>query len=586
MSLDAWLVLGILGGLFGLLIWGRFPTWAVFVGALALIITLGLATEEETFKGFSNTGVLSVVVLYAVAAGMYSTGAISIIADWIIGQPGTVRQANARILPATALGSAFLNNTPLVAMMIPVVEDLGRTMRLAASKMLMQLSAASILGGSSTLIGTSTNLIIAGLVLSELGEELGIFFPTRIALPAAAAGLVFLVFVAGRLLPSRGDDDPQRERRLYRAEFYVPEDSQLVGSSLGEAGLADPAGGKLLSIRRDGKDFTGVSSEFKLQVDDELTYSANIDSVPQLWTTLGLYPTTPREVSGREYAHHLVEVIVAVDPPYKGDSVGSLPFRELDDELKVVAVSRGGSPTDEPIRDVDIAAGDNFVFEVGEDFFQRGRVEAGFALMNPLRGHRIQRTDRAFVAGVIVIVMVLLPAFGVMSLLNAALLAVAALIATGSLTFRRTFRSVDWQTYVVLAAAVGLEPAVTNSGLADNIATLLSDLSGGNPYAALVVVFIGTIMLTNVISNAAAAALMFPIVLGLVADLDVNWEPFVAILMVAASCALINPAGYQTHLMVQKPGGYTFADFAKVGIPLTIIVGLVAVPLAPLLYGL
>lgn len=586
MTGDAWLTLGIVLGLFALLAWGRFPAWAVFVAALTLILTLGIADEGETFQGFSNTGVLTVVVLYAVAAGMYSTGAISIIADKFIGRPETTRQANARILPATAAGSAFLNNTPIVAMMIPVIQDLGRTMRLSASKMLMQLSHGSILGGAATLIGTSTNLIIAGLVLDRLGEDLTVFFPTRIGLPAAAVGVLFLIYFAGRLLPEQADEGAAEERRLYRAEFYVPQDSPLAGTTLWEAGLAHPAGGKLISIRRGDRVLTEVASDLRLERGDVLIFAANIDGVAGLWSKIGLYSSTPREVTGHEHAHHLIEVVIAADADHEGRAVGALPFRAFDSELKVVGVSRNGQPADGPIEDVDVAVGDNYVLEVSDDFYDASGLESEFALTNRLRGYRIQRVDRAWQAGAIVVSMVLLSAFGIMSLFNAALLAVAALMATGCLTFRRAIRSIDWEVYIVLAAAVGLEPAVSNSGLGDVIADGLADMAGGNALVALVVVFAGTVVLTNVISNAAAAALMFPIVLGIADGLDANWEPFVAILMLGASCALINPAGYQTHLMVQKPGGYTFSDFVKVGLPLTVIVGAVAIPLAALLYGL
>ncbi len=252
----------------------------------------------------------------------------------------------------------------------------------------------------------------------------------------------------------------------------------------------------------------------------------------------------------------------------------------------MVAMSRGGTTPDQPIGALNAAAGDNFVLEVSDDFFAAEGLETEFALMKRLRGYRVQRTGRAMVAGLIVLTMIAFSAFGVMSLLNAALLAVAALLATGSLTFRRAFRSIEWETYVVLAAAVGLAPAVTNSGLADEIADILSAISGDQALIALIVVFVGTVVLTNVVTNAAAAALMFPIALGIAADLDVNWEPFVAVLMLGASYAFINPAGYQTNLMVQKPGGYTFIDFVKVGLPLSLIGGAVAIPLAPLLYGL
>ena len=188
MTTDAWLTLGLIVVLLVLLIWGRFPTWAVFAGTLTAILTLGLAPESEALSGFSNSGVLSVVVLYVVAEGMYRTGAISLIIDRVVGLPGSERAANLRILPVTAVGSAFINNTPIVAMLVPVVADLGRSAKLAVSRIYMGVSNASVLGGSTTLIGTSTNLIVAGLVFATYGVELTVFFPTAVGLPAAIVG--------------------------------------------------------------------------------------------------------------------------------------------------------------------------------------------------------------------------------------------------------------------------------------------------------------------------------------------------------------------------------------------------------------
>ena len=230
-----------------------------------------------------------------------------------------------------------------------------------------------------------------------------------------------------------------------------------------------------------------------------------------------------------------------------------------------------------------MASGDNIVLQV--DAERADDRPDGLALARKVAGYRVQRTDRAVAAMVIVGAMVLLNALGVMSLVNAALLASAALIATGCLSFRAAIGAIDWETYIILACAVGLEPAVTNSGLADVIADLLSRLAGGSPVLGLVVVFIGTVMLTNLVTNSAAAALMFPITIGIAASLGAPWEPFVVVQMLACSYAFMNPAGYQTHLMVMKPGGYTFGDFAKVGIVLTVVLGVVVVGLATALYG-
>ena len=236
-----------------------------------------------------------------------------------------------------------------------------------------------------------------------------------------------------------------------------------------------------------------------------------------------------------------------------------------------------------PIADETVRAGDLAILEVESEWLDRPH-EDDLLLVREYGRFRVQRAERDVTATVIVATMVLLSAFGVMSLLNAALLASIALIASGCLPFRAAWESIDWQTYVVLAAAVGLEPAVTESGLAEVLADGLGVIAGDSIIVSLAVVYAGSILLTNLVTNAAAAALMFPIMAGMVTALDTAWQPFVAVLMLGCSYAFINPAGYQTSLMVMKPGGYKFFDFVRVGVPLTVVVGAVAIPLAVLLY--
>jgi di/tricarboxylate transporter len=583
MTTDAWLTLGVLVVLFGLLIWDRWPTWIVFSGALAAILTLGLATETAAVSGFSNTGVLTVVVLYVVAAGMYRTGAISLVIGILVRQPRNERDANLRILPATAFGSAFLNNTPIVAMLVPVVHDIGRSARLSVSKIYMSVSDSSILGGASTLIGTSTNLIIAGLVADSLGVELGIFFPTRVGLPVAILGILLLVFVAGYLLKTKeaGEDEDELRRR-YRAEFFLPEGSHLAGDTVAEAGFSDPVGSELMQLTRDGQSLD-IEPDLEFVAGDELVFEADIEALPTLWSTIGLVASNPPGTGDDQYANRLVEAVVSNRSELIDAGIDGL--LEDDAYSKLVGMSRAMAAVDRPLDEMTIAAGDNLVLEVTEEGLEDRREDL-FALTRRLRGYRIQRVGRAWLAGLVVVAMVLLSAFGIMSLFNAALLAVAALLVVGAIGFRSAWDSIDWKTYVILACAVGLEPAVTESGLADVIADGLSSLAGGRAFVALVVVYLGAVLLTNVVTNAAAAALMFPITIGLVESLGVPWEPYIAILMLGCSYAFINPAGYQTHLMIQKPGGYSFMDFVRVGVPLTLILGVVAVPLAALLYGL
>jgi hypothetical protein len=240
MSVDAWLMVGILVIMFAFLAWDRFPAWLVFMGTLTTAMTLKLAPAEALLTGFSNTGVMTVAALFPVAAGMYATGAISLLSQRLIGRPESLTSAQIRIFPPMALGSAVLNNTPMVAMMIPVVRDLARTTGLAGSKIYLGLSFMAILGGSMTLIGSSVNLIIGGLVSSALERgalkgmaPLGVFDPIWIGLPATLAGLAFMILVGTRLLPDRTSQDGVGvPKRIYRGELAVEENSFLAGKTL------------------------------------------------------------------------------------------------------------------------------------------------------------------------------------------------------------------------------------------------------------------------------------------------------------------------------------------------------------------
>lgn len=627
MSFQAWTMLAILAIMFALLIWNKLPAWLVFVGTLAVSMTLRLAPEEDLLKGFANTGVATVGVLFVVAAGMYSTGAITLIADRLIGLPKTLSSAHMKILPPVAIGSAFLNNTPLVAMMVPVIRDITQAARLAGSKIYIPLSFASILGGAATLIGTSTNLIIAGLVADAIAggalqdmDPVSIFDPTLIGLPAAIVGIAFLMTVGTRLLPQPPEQAAKvAERRLYRAEFLVLPDSPMIGKTAADIGLAEADGYKLVDLeqaneaeappepepkrglfhrfslfkrrRRISKKVTEPSAPpvaaQVLQAGDIMVFHADTDSLPGLWAKIGLKPAVgSAEMGKNRFEHRLVEVVVAPEHPAAGRLVSELPVRqEPPYKAEIVAVSRNGQPLEIPILDTRIEGGDNAILEVEDNFFYETRAETEFALTRRLRGYQVQRTDRSVTATVITVIMVVLAALNIMSMLNAGLLAALAMLITGCLPLDRAWRSIEWDTLVVLGAAVGLESAVTATGLSQVIADMLAILGGDSATVALAVVFLGAIIMTNVITNAAAAAFMFPVALSMANGLGVSFMPFAMILMLGTSYAFINPAGYQTNLMVQGPGGYTFVDYVKVGLPLTILVGIVAVLLAPLVYG-
>ena len=581
---------------FGFLIFTRLPPAAVFVGALTLTITFKLAPLADSLKGFSNPGVLTIGALFMIAAGMYSTGAVSILSEKFIGRPKSTLGAQFKILPHIAFGSAFLNNTPLVAMMIPVIRDLSHSCGLDSKKLFIPLSYASILGGTCTLIGTATNLVINGLINEAIEhngsdlphlEQIGMFDLSWVGVPLTIAGLAFLMVFGRWLLPSsplKGDLQKEMERKLFRVELEVDPKGPLVGKTLEDAGLADSDGFSVICYHR-SQNVLEFGPGTILQPSDLIGFSVDIDGAKFLWATIGLQPLyASKNVKADRHRHHLVEVAVSRRSSFLGQQIGELEQEDREFEVWLVGFARGEAAMNYPLRSAVIQAGDVALLEVKDAFFYRNRNEVEFSMTKKLRGALIQRTDKAMIATLITATMVFSVAFGWMSMLNAALLAAGAMLMTGCMDLRAAGKSVDFATLVVIASAMGLESAVTASGLSDHIGNFLGEIGGNNVYIALAVVFLGCIIMDAMVTNVASAVFMFPIAMTMASGLGVSFMPFVITVMVGASCSFISPVSYQTNLMVYGPGGYSFGDFVKIGVPLSILVGAITVGLAPVIF--
>lgn len=581
---------------FGFLIFTSLPAAAVFIGALTLTITFKLAPLADSLKGFNNPGVLTIGSLFMIAAGMYSTGAISILSEKMIGRPKSVLKAQLKILPHIAFGSAFLNNTPLVAMMIPVIRDLARSCRLDAKKLYLPLSYASILGGTCTLIGTATNLVINGMINETIKrggpdmpsiEPVGMFDLSLIGVPVTVAGLAFIMLSGRWLLPrssGKGSVQQRRERRLFRVELKVHPDGPLVGKTLEDAGLDSSDGFSVISFHHN-KNIQEYGPATILRPNDLLSFSTDIDGAKFLWATIGLQPLyATKDVKAHRHRHHLVEVVFSRRNSLLGQRVGELENEEREFEVWLVGFARGQAAMDTPLNDALIQAGDVALLEVKDKFFYRNRNEVEFSMTKKLSGARIQRTDKALIATLITVAMVFSVAFGLMTMLNAALLAAGAMLLTGCMDLRAAGKSVDFGTLIVIASAMGLESAVTASGLSGHIGTFLAELGGNNVYIALAVVFLGCIIMDAMVTNVASAVFMFPVAMTMASGLGVSFMPFVITVMVGASCSFISPVSYQTNLMVYGPGEYSFGDFVKIGLPLSILVGFITIGLTPVFF--
>jgi di/tricarboxylate transporter len=597
MTVDQYITVAILVLTFILLIRGKITPVAVFVGALTLTITFHLAPLKESLKGFSNPGMLTVGALLMVAAGMYRTGAITLITDKLIGRPKTLLAAQAKILPPVAVGSAFLNNTPLVAMFIPVVRDLAKIRRLPAPRLYIPLSFASILGGTCTLIGTSTNLVVAGMVIDYLAKagpnaaplrEIAMFDLAWIGLPATIAGIVFMMLTSRFLLPGTKETDSTADiTRFFGTEFKVTADAPIIGKSLEDMGYFNASGFKLLALKRNGEDEVEIEPYSKLEAGDVLVFSAMLETIPDLWGTSGLEPvygTEVQEMVSARHSHRLVEAVVSRRSMALGRKIKELPLKESSVQSSIIAISRGGRPIEGLMSEVQVEAGDVAVLEVDELFFHENQRLAQLSMVRRLTGARIKRYDRAAYATLITIAMVVVVAAGWMTMLNAALLASGAMVLTGCMSLRQAGNSLEFKTLIIIASAIGLEAAVTGSGLSAIIADVLGFIGGSNPHMALAVVFVGCIIMDTMITNVASAVFMFPIAMVMAGSLGVNGMPFAITVMVGASCSFISPMGYQTNLMVYGPGGYKFTDFVKIGIPMTVVVGVITLMLAPIVW--
>ncbi|NKN33674.1 SLC13 family permease [Marichromatium bheemlicum] len=556
-------------------------------GALTLLLVSGVLTAEEALAGFANPGMLTVGVLYVVVSGLAETGAIGWLGPRLLGRPRGPRAARARLMAPVAALSALLNNTPVVAIFIPAAQDWARRHRLELSRLLIPLSYAGIVGGTCTLIGTSTNLVVNGLYVEHQGGAgLGLFEPLWIGLPVTLITLGFLLLAGDWLLPRRQPPAAgYGDLREYVAEMLVEPGSALVGRSIEAAGLRQLPGLFLVEIERGAQVLPAVSPQAVLQAGDRLVFVGAIDSMMELQRTRGLIPATDQvfKLDLPRPGRCFVEAVLSDKSPLIGLSVRDGRFRNRYDAV-IIALSRNGRRVHGKIGDIVLAPGDTLLLETRPDFVERQRNVRDFLLVSQIGDSHPLEHRRAPLAIAIVLAMVAVVAFGWLSMLEAALLAAGSMILTGCTSGRIARRAPDWQVLVVIATSFGIGAALEKTGAAALLAGGLIGLADGQPWPALGLVFVATALLTSLATNNVAAVLVFPIAVETARTMGVALEPFVLTLMVAASASFATPIGYQTNLMVFNVGGYRFGDFVRIGVPLTLLVGLVTVMLTPLVW--
>lgn len=587
MPLEAWFTVIVVLTILVSLVMTRIGADIILMAGLTLIIGFGVLSPAEAFSGFSSSGLVTVGVLYVVVSGVMETGVVYAVAERLLGRPRSERWAQFRLMLPVSTASAFLNNTPVVAMLVPVLQDWARRHRLSVSKLMIPLSYAAILGGTCTIIGTSTNLVISGLVAEDATlSPVGFFEIAWLGLPSLILGTAFILVTGRWLLPDRQSSitEPSSPKE-YSVEMLVESESQLVGRSIEQAGLRQLPGLYLAEIERNGSILPAVPPSERLHSDDRLVFVGNVDSVVDLYKIRGLVPA-PDQIFKLHSPRHervLIEAVVSSESPIMGKTVRDARFR-THYEAVVLAVARGGRRLPGKVGDIVLSLGDTLLLEARPSFMERYRHSRDFLLVSALDGGSPPRHERGGIAALILVGMVLVAAFTEVSMLVAVLVAAGLMLATRCTSASKARRHIDWQVLVTIGAAIGLGHALEQSGAASAIAEAWIGFAGLNPWVALLAVYLLTSAFTEVITNNAAAVLMFSIAKATAVGLEVSFSPFVFVVMMGASASFATPIGYQTNLMVYGPGGYRFSDFLRIGLPLNFLMAVVTVTLAPLVW--
>jgi di/tricarboxylate transporter len=589
MSWESWITLLVIGATVVVLVRDLLAPSLTILGATVLLMLVGVISPRQAFSGFSNPAPITVAALYVLARAVVKTGALQGVVDRLMGKGEVGRWGLAKLLVPVAGVSAFLNNTPVVAMMTPQVTEWADRNGQSPSRYLMPLSFATLLGGVMTVIGTSTNIVMSGLLESSGYEPIAMFEITRIGFPLAIVGLGLIVLLAPKVLPERRPprQQAQDDIREFVVNMVVEPGGAIDGKAVEDVGLRNLQGVFLVEVQRHNELIAPVGPDMVLIGGDRLTFVGKADLVVDLHHMKGLVSTEEQHMLVFDAPHHtFFESVVGAASPLVGKTLKEIEFRGTY-QAAVIAIHRAGQRVKEKLGDVRLHVGDTLLLLADPDFAERWHDRNDFLLVSQLGGSHPSVTRKAVHVACIAVGVIIAVALGLLPMIKAALIGVVAVLALKVLTADEARRAIDVDTIIVIAAAFGLGAAVQTSGLAEHIAgVVVGVFSGLGTMGPLLGIVVSTVVLTEVITHNAAAVLVFPIAVATAASMGLNPRPFALAVTVAASLSFLTPIGYQTNTMVYGPGGYRYGDYARLGLPLTLLMIIAIVVLVPLAWGL
>jgi len=577
--------LAVVAVMFVLFVRETYPTEVVALGGVAVLLASGVLPVVELQFAFSNPAPLTIAAMFILTGALVRTGALNVLTG-LVAQNASKRPKTVLLALAgfTLLASAFMNNTPVVVMMIPVVVALAKQMGMSASKLLIPLSYTAILGGMLTLIGTSTNLLVDGIASSEGLEPFDLFEVTPLAIILVVFGMLYMRFIGASLLPDRASMAEmlgRRKQMKFFTEVAIPEDSPLIGELVGDVGLFRRQGMRLIDVLRGDESLRRGFPNVELRTGDRVVLRTGVDEL------LGLKADKSVELVEQLSKRKTTTVEALISPGCRlvGNSLGALRLRRRYG-VYPLAVHRHSRNIGRQLDDIVVRVGDTLLLEgAPEDIERLARDEGLVDIATPAA--RPFRRRHAPIVLVVLAGVVLLSAFGLASIFALAVVGVALVLLTRCIDAEEAFGFVDGRLLVLIYSMLAVGAALQGSGAVEMLSLAVAPYLANLPAPLLVWgIYLLTSILTEMISNNAVAVVVTPVAIGLAEALGIDARPLVVAVMVAASASFATPIGYQTNTLVYGAGGYKFTDFLKIGVPLNLAIGILASVLIPVIWPL